>query len=172
MPPKPPKTNAMRMLDRAGIAYRSVTYAVDPDDLTGMKVAAQIGLSPSQVYKTLVARGDRTGHLVCCLAVHQTADLKRLAAESRNKRVELIPIAELPAVTGYIRGGCSPIGMKKRFPTYLQADVMDLSLVAVSAGIRGCQILLAPTDLARATQATLCSIASDEERDSDRANLP
>lgn len=149
------KTNAMRILDQMGIPYQIATYAVDPDDLSGLKVAALIGLEPAQVYKSLVARGDRRGILVCCVAVDQTIDLKQLAAVSQNKRVELIPTKDLLTVTGYVRGGCSPIGMKKKFPTYLQAAAMDQQLISVSAGVRGCQILVAPANLQRITQATL-----------------
>jgi Cys-tRNA(Pro)/Cys-tRNA(Cys) deacylase len=155
MDEKKPKTNAMRMLDQAKVPYRIATYEVDPDDLSGLKVADQVGLAAAQVYKTLVARGDRSGYLVCCLPVDQTVDLKQLAAASQNKRVELIPTKDLLPVTGYIRGGCSPFGMKKKLPTYILAEVLEQPEIAVSAGVRGCQMILAPADLVRLTQATL-----------------
>lgn len=166
MSAKPPKTNAMRQLDQAKIPYQVVTYPVDPDDLTGVKVAQRIGLEASQVYKTLVAHGDRHGYLVCCLPVDQTVDLKQLAMISQNKRVELIPQQDLLAVTGYIRGGCSPVGMKKKLPTYIDSACRLQTRLAVSAGIRGCQVLLAPDDLIRLTAAVVAPLhlgASESE---------
>ncbi|MGI6299338.1 MAG: Cys-tRNA(Pro) deacylase [Saccharofermentanales bacterium] len=160
--PKAPKTNAMRILSARKIAYATRTYEVDESDLSGIHVAAQIGLEPDQVYKTLVAKGDRTGYLTCGLPVHCNADLKKLATVSGNKRVELIPTKDILAVTGYIRGGCSPIGMKKQYPYYLDESVNQQSEIAISAGIRGAQIILSPADLISAADAVLCSILQPE----------
>ena len=152
------KTNAMRLLTQAGIDYGLKTYEVDEDDLSGTKVAAQVGLPMAQVYKTLVARGEHTGFLVCLIPVDREIDLKLLAQASGDKRVELIPTKDLLAVTGYIRGGCSPVGMKKKFPTYIEAEVMEQPSIAVSAGVRGCQMILKPEDLVNFTQAKLCNV--------------
>lgn len=159
---KAPTTNAMRMLTQAGIAFTTRTYEVDEDDLSGVHVARQIGLDPDSVFKTLVAKGDKTGYLSCGIPVHRTVDLKKLAHVSGNKRVDLIPTRELLAVTGYVRGGCSPVGMKKKYPYYLDETVILQSEVAISAGVKGCQIVLGPEDLARATEAHLCDILQDE----------
>ncbi|NLC84491.1 MAG: Cys-tRNA(Pro) deacylase [Ruminococcaceae bacterium] len=159
---KTPKTNAMRILTAKKIKFSTRSYEVDESDLSGVHVAAQIGLDSSQVYKTLVAKGDRTGYLTCGLPVHRNVDLKKLAAVSGNKRVELIPTKDILAVTGYIRGGCSPIGMKKQYPYYLDESVNQQSEIAISAGIRGAQIILSPADLIRAADAVLCSILQPE----------
>ncbi|MDD4744891.1 MAG: Cys-tRNA(Pro) deacylase [Eubacteriales bacterium] len=160
---KPPKTNAMRLLDRAGIRYDVRQYPYDEDDLSGVKAAAALGLPPDQVYKTLVAHGDRSGYLVCCLAVHQTVDLKKLALLSGNKRVELVHVNELLPLTGYLRGGCSPLGMKKTWPTYLDERALKQSSIAVSAGQRGLQMVLRPQDLITATSAVSGDVAADHE---------
>ena len=157
------KTNAMRLLTQAGIAYDLKTYPVDENDLSGVTVAAEVGLPAGQVYKTLVARGDKTGYLVCIIPVDREIDLKKLAQASGDKRVELIPTKDLLAVTGYIRGGCSPVGMKKKFPTFVEAVVMDEPVVAVSAGVRGCQMLLAPADLVAFAQAKLCEVCRGDD---------
>lgn len=157
------KTNAMRLLTQAGIAYDLKTYPVHEDDLSGVTVAAEVGLPAGQVYKTLVARGDKTGYLVCIIPVDREIDLKKLAQASGDKRVELIPTKDLLAVTGYIRGGCSPVGMKKKFPTFVESAVLDEPVVAVSAGVRGCQMLLTPADLVTFTQAKLCEVCRGDE---------
>jgi Cys-tRNA(Pro)/Cys-tRNA(Cys) deacylase len=162
MPEKTPTTNAMRILTQADIAFASRTYEVDESDLSGVHVAEQIGLDPDQVYKTLVAKGDRTGYLTCGIPVHKTVDLKKLAQVSGNKRVELIPTKDLLAVTGYVRGGCSPVGMKKKYQYYLDEAIIMQKEIAISAGIRGCQIVIAPDDLSRATDAVLCQILIEE----------
>jgi Cys-tRNA(Pro)/Cys-tRNA(Cys) deacylase len=155
------KTNAMRLLTQAKIAYELKTYEVDENDLSGSKVAAQVGLPMAQVYKTLVAKGEHSGYLVCLIPVDCEIDLKRLAVASGDKRVELIPTKDLLAVTGYIRGGCSPVGMKKKFPTYIEAAISAQPLIAVSAGVRGCQMILPPDDLVSFTQAKLCTVCRD-----------
>jgi len=157
------KTNAMRLLTQAGIAYDLKTYPVHEEDLSGVTVAAEVGLPAGQVYKTLVARGDKTGYLVCIIPVDREIDLKKLAQASGDKRVELIPTKDLLAVTGYIRGGCSPVGMKKKFPTFVESAVLAEPVVAVSAGVRGCQMLLAPANLVAFTQAKLCEVCRSDE---------
>jgi len=159
---KAPTTNAMRLLAQAKIPFSSRTYEVDESDLSGVHVASQIGLDPNQVYKTLVAKGDRTGYLSCGIPVHKTVDLKKLAHASGNKRVELIATKDLLAVTGYVRGGCSPVGMKKKYPYYLDESIILQSEVAISAGIKGCQIVLAPDDLIKATDAVVCQVMTDD----------
>ncbi len=133
---KPVKTNAMRMLDRAKIPYEIFTYEVDESDLSGTHVAEDVGLPYSQVFKTLVAKGDKTGYVVFVIPVDKEIDLKAAAVASNNKRVEMIAVKDLLAVTGYIRGGCSPVGMKKQFPTYFDSSVENHDKIAVSAGVR------------------------------------
>ena len=158
---KTAKTNAMRLLDRSDITYEVRTYDYDPGDLSGLKAAASLGMPVEQVYKTLVARGDRTGFLVCCLAVQRSVDLKKLAQISGNKCVELIHVNELLPLTGYLRGGCSPLGMKKKWPAYIDEAVLSQNQVAVCAGQRGLQMLLKPQDLIRAVQATAGPICQE-----------
>lgn len=159
---KTPTTNAMRILSQKKIPFTTRSYEVDESDLSGVHVAAQIGLDPNQVFKTLVARGDRTGYLACGIPVHRTVDLKKLALASGNKRVDLIPTKDLLAVTGYVRGGCSPLGMKKAYPYFLDDCVRTQPEVAISAGIRGAQIVLSPESLAAATGAVICGILLEE----------
>jgi Cys-tRNA(Pro)/Cys-tRNA(Cys) deacylase len=153
------KTNAARMLDRAGIHYELREYEVDENDLSAPHVAAAVGMPPEQVFKTLVLRGDRTGILMACIPANSELDLKALAAVSGNKKVELVAVKEVLGLTGYIRGGVSPVGTRKPYPLYLDetADLWDI--VAVSAGLRGCQMLLAPGDLVRAVDAQRGAIA-------------
>jgi Cys-tRNA(Pro)/Cys-tRNA(Cys) deacylase len=153
------KTNAARMLDAAGINYELREYEVDESDLSAPHVAASVGLPPEQVFKTLVMRGDRNGVLLACIPGNAELDLKALAAASADKKVELVPLKEVLGLTGYIRGGVSPLGARKVYPLYLDetADLWDV--IAVSAGVRGCQMLVAPGDLARITEARRCDIA-------------
>lgn len=141
------KTNAMRILDSAGINYRIVTYEVDEKDLSGVHVAATCGLPIEQVYKTLVLHGDKTGYLVAVLPVQMELNLKALAILSGNKKVEMIAVKDLLPLTGYIRGGCSPVGMKKAFPTYVEESAILCEWISVSAGVRGVQLLLNPEEL-------------------------
>ena len=143
------KTNAMRILDRSKIPYEIMTYTVDESDLSGEHAAAELGLDPKRVFKTLVLKGDKKGHLVAVIPVDGTLDLKALARASGNKSVEMIHVKELFDLTGYIRGGCSPIGMKKLFPTYLDESCMVFETIVFSAGQRGMQIVAAPADLVR-----------------------
>lgn len=142
------KTNAMRLLDKAGISYDVKTYLVDEADLSGTHVASAVGLPCESVFKTLVARGDKTGVLVFCVPVDKEIDLKRAARASGNKKVEMVQMKELLGLTGYIRGGCSPIGMKKKYPTFIDESCLGQAIIAVSAGVRGGQILLPPITLA------------------------
>jgi Cys-tRNA(Pro)/Cys-tRNA(Cys) deacylase len=153
------KTNAARMLDSAGIPYELREYQVDEDHLSAPHVAEAIGMPPEQVFKTLVARGDRGGVLLACIPANTELDLKALAAASGNKKVELVAMKEVLPLTGYIRGGVSPVGARKPYPVFLDetADLWDI--IAVSAGIRGCQLLLAPDNLARVVEAQRCAIA-------------
>ena len=140
------KTNAMRRLDAAKIAYEVLEYEVDESDLSGTHLADQLGLAYHMVFKTLVARGDKTGPVVFCIPVDCEIDLKAAARETGNKRIEMVQVKELLGLTGYIRGGCSPIGMKKKFPTFFDSSVTSLEKITVSAGVRGAQLLIA-TDL-------------------------
>ena len=141
------KTNVMRLLDAAGIEYSSKTYEWSEDDLSGVHAADMLGIPAEQVFKTLVAKGDRTGNVVFCIPVAEELDLKKAAAVSRNKRVELLHLKELLPATGYMRGGCSPVGMKKKFPTYIDETCILFDRISVSAGQRGVQITLNPEDL-------------------------
>ena len=152
------KTNAMRLLDAAGIEYTPMPYAYDESDLSGMHIVSQIGLPPEQVFKTLVARGDKTGPVVFCIPVADELDLKKAAAVSRNKKVEMLHVKELLGLTGYIRGGCSPIGMKKKFPTFVDEICILFDRITVSAGCRGCQLLLPVEALTAFIDATVCDL--------------
>ncbi len=155
------KTNAARILDREGAAYELREYEVDENDLSAPHVAEAIGMPPEQVFKTLVARGDRTGVLMACIPANTELDLKALAAASGNKKVELVAVKEVLALTGYIRGGVSPVGTRKPYPLYLDETAILWDVISVSAGVRGCQMLLAPADLARVVDAKYCAIAKE-----------
>ncbi len=141
-------TNAMRLLTKARIAFQTAEYAYDEQDLSGLHAAEAIGLQPRQVFKTLVARGDGREILVFCVPVSGELDLKKAAKVSGHKKVEMVAVKELLPLTGYLRGGCSPVGMKKRYPTYLDESARQFARIAVSAGRRGQQMILAPQDLA------------------------
>ena len=155
----PVKTNAVRMLEKQGIHYELREYEVDENDLSGMHVAQSIGLPPEQVFKTLVAKGDRTGVLVAIVPVDAELDLKELARVSGNKKVDLVPLKEVQPLTGYIRGGVSPVGMKKHFPTFFDKSAYGFPVISVSAGVRGCQMLVSPEDLEKMTGAKQEEIA-------------
>ena len=157
------KTNAARLLDKAGISYKLIPYEFDENDLAAQHVADSLGQDIARVFKTLVLHGDRTGHVVCVVPGNAEVDLKALAKASGNKKVEMILMKDLLAVTGYIRGGCSPVGMKKRFPTYFHTTALDFDTIYVSAGIRGLQIEIAPADLIGFVGATVASVATDPE---------
>lgn len=152
------KTNAMRLLEQAGIPYRTAEYVYDETDLNGMHAAEGIGMPAEQVFKTLVARGDRHGCLVFCIPVCCELDLRKAAKAAGEKKVELVHVKELLGLTGYIRGGCSPIGMKKHFPTFLEETAQLYDEIAVSAGQRGCQLILSPDALAEYVGAVFCDL--------------
>lgn len=152
------KTNAARLLDKLGIQYELVPYNFDPDDLAAEHVAEELGEPIEQVYKTLVLRGDKTGLFVCVIAGNREVDLKLAAKASGNKKAEMLPLKELLPNTGYIRGGCTSIGMKKHYPTYFSAEMADFDTVYVSAGQRGLQLKLSPLYLAKAADATFATI--------------
>ena len=147
------KTNAARLLDRAGVAYELVPYEVDENNLAATHVAEQLGEPIEQVFKTLILKGDRTGHLVCVIPGDGEVNLKKAAKVSGNKSVAMIPMKELLPTTGYIRGGCSPIGMKKRFSTYIHTSATSFDHIYISAGVRGLQLRIAPQELLRFTGA-------------------
>ena len=141
------KTNAARLLDRAKIAYELVPYEVDESNLAATHVAQSLGEPIERVYKTLVLRGDRTGHFVCVVQGDREVDLKAAAKASGNKYAEMIPMKDLLSTTGYIRGGCSPIGMKKRFPTFIDTTASAFDYIYISAGVRGLQLKINPAEL-------------------------
>ena len=147
------KTNAVRMLEAAGIKFRTAEYKVDENDLSGMHVAEQLGQPPEQVFKTLVLKGEKTGYLVCCIPVNAELDLKKAAKAAKDKNVEMLHMKDLLSVTGYIRGGCSPVGMKKKFPTFIDETAILFDEIAVSAGIRGAQIIVEPNALCEYVEA-------------------
>lgn len=152
------KTNVMRQLDAAKIPYQTASYEYSEDDLSGVHAAAQIKIiRPEQCFKTLVAKGEKSGYTVFCIPVAEELDLKKAASAAKDKRMELVHVKELQGITGYIRGGCSPIGMKKKFPTYIDSSAENYDLIGVSAGIRGEQIILNPVDL----KNFVCAFFSD-----------
>ncbi len=155
----PVKTNAARILDAAGIHYELREYEVDENDLSAPRVAEKIGMPPEQVFKTLVARGDRSGILMASIPANAELDLKALAAASGNKKVELVAVKEVLPLTGYIRGGVSPVGVRKPYPFYLEETAELWDVISVSAGVRGCHLVLAPDDLVRVLDAQICAIA-------------
>lgn len=141
------KTNAGRLLDKAKIRYELIPYEVDEADLSAAHVAEQLNEDVSQIFKTLVLSGDKNGYFVCIIPGNKDIDLKLAAKVSENKKAEMIPMKELLPVTGYIRGGCSPIGMKKKFPTFIHTSCMDSDAIYISAGVRGVQVKISPADL-------------------------
>ena len=141
------KTNVIRLIESERIAYAIKEYEVDENDLSGVHVAIQLGQPVEQVFKTLVLKGEQKGYLVCCIPVAAELDLKKVAKATGDKKVEMIPMRDLLMVTGYIRGGCSPIGMKKKLPTLIDETCELFDIIAISAGVRGMQVLLNPQDL-------------------------
>lgn len=152
------KTNAVRLVEQAGISCKEQFYEYQEDDLSGMHAAQVLGMPPEQVFKTLVARGPKTGIHVYCIPVCCEMDLKKAARVAGDKSMELVAVKELLPLTGYIRGGCSPVGMKKQYPTFLDETCILYEEIAVSAGERGHQMLLNPEDLAKITNATYADI--------------
>lgn len=157
------KTNAARLLDRAGIGYELIPYTVDENDLAATHVAAELGEPIEQVFKTLVLKGDRNGHFVCVIPGDREVDLKKAARLSGNKSAQMIPMKELLPTTGYIRGGCTPIGMKKRFPTFIHATCEVFDHIYISAGVRGLQLRIAPRDLVAYTESVVADLVSENE---------
>lgn len=155
------KTNAARILDRLKIHYELVEYAVDPDNLAADHVADELGEPIEQVFKTLVLRGDRNGIFVCIVAGNREVDLKKAAKASGNKKAEMTAMKELLPLTGYIRGGCTAIGMKKNYPAFLSSEALDFPFIYVSAGKRGLQLKLSPADLIKASGAQPADIATE-----------
>ncbi len=150
------KTNAMRMLDAAGIPYVAQTYEIADEEFSGRAVAELLGYEPGQVFKTLVARGDKTGVMICCIPVSSTLNLKATAAATGNKKVELVHQKEVLPLTGYVRGGVSPLGLKKRYPAYIDETCILYDRVAISAGTKGCQLLLETDALLEAAGLVAC----------------
>lgn len=155
------KTNVARLLDKAKVDYELIPYEVDEQDLSAVHVAASLGENIECVFKTLVLHGDKNGYFVCVIPGEHEVDLKMAAKVSGNKKCDLIPMKELLPLTGYIRGGCSPIGMKKAFPTYIHHTCTDFPFIYISAGQRGLQLKLAPQDLIREAHAEVCALFID-----------
>ncbi len=152
------KTNAARLLDQLKITYELIPYEVDENDLGAQHIASQLGQPIEQLFKTLVLRGDRSGLVVCVIPGAEEVDLKKAARVTGNKKLEMIHVKELLPLTGYIRGGCSPIGMKKALPTWFHESIMLYDTVYCSAGLRGLQFRLAPQDLVRAAHGTVADL--------------
>lgn len=155
------KTNVARILDGLKITYELREYKVDESDLGAENVAKKISMPLAQVFKTLVVCGDRTGVLLACIPGGAELDLKALAAVSGNKKVDMVPLKDVQKLTGYIRGGVSPLGTKKQYAIYIDNSMMAWSYISISAGIRGCQILVSPSDLVIATKGEICAISRD-----------
>jgi Cys-tRNA(Pro)/Cys-tRNA(Cys) deacylase len=152
---KQTKTNAARLLDKEGVAYELIAYEVDENDLSAVHVAATLGEDIARVFKTLVLHGDRNGHFVCVVPGGEEIDLKQAAHLSGNKKCDLIPMKELLPLTGYIRGGCTPIGMKRPFPVFIHHSCLDYPYIYISAGQRGLQFKIDPKEVIRVCRATL-----------------
>ena len=152
------KTNVMRLLEAAGISFETGTYEVDENDLSGSHAADLMGVDHDTMYKTLVLKGEKKGYLVCCLPVDEELDLKKAAKAAGEKKVEMIHVKDMLSVTGYIRGGCSPIGMKKKFPTYIEETAQLYDKITVSAGQRGVQVTLSPEALRGYTDAVFAPL--------------
>ena len=155
------KTNAARLLDKAKVSYELIPYEVDENDLSAIHVADSLGENIEQVFKTLVLHGDKNGHFVCIIPGEHEVDLKLAAKASGNKKCDLIPMKELLPLTGYIRGGCTPIGMKKPFPTYIHESCLNYPYIYISAGQRGLQLKLDPNDLIKEVHAEVCILFHD-----------
>ncbi|MBO8437620.1 MAG: Cys-tRNA(Pro) deacylase [Bacteroidetes bacterium] len=153
------KTNVARLLDKAGIKYELIPYVVDESDLSAQHIAAQLDEDINRVFKTLVLRGDKTGLFVCVIPGNMEVNLKAAAKISSNKSAEMIAVKELLPLTGYIRGGCSPIGMKKHYPTYFHSTCLDFDYIYVSAGVRGIQLKLSPKELVGFVNGTVADVA-------------
>ena len=155
------KTNVMRLLETAGIEYTFRQYEYDESDLSGVHAAHELGVPEEQCFKTLVTKGDKTGYIVFCIPVAEELDLKKAASVSKNKKVEMLHVKDLLGLTGYIRGGCSPIGMKKKFPTFIDETAILFDEIGVSAGQRGCQVMLSPEKLIEYVDAKTADLTVD-----------
>lgn len=153
------KTNAVRALDRAGVTYELRAYEIDASDLSAERASAKLGMAEETVFKTLITRGDRSGPLLACIPAGTELDLRALGEASGNKRVELVPLREVLDLTGYMRGAVTPLAVKKPYPVFIDETVELWPVVGISGGQRGLEVLLAPGDLIRVTQATLANIA-------------
>lgn len=158
------KTNAARLLDQLGIQYQLREYEVDPNDLAAETVAAKIGLPAEQVFKTLVARGERNGVCMAVVPGDQELNLKALATASKERKVELVPVKELQSVTGYIRGGVTALAAKREFPIYVDETIELFDVISISAGVRGLQILLSPADYLKATKGTMADLSQPKKQ--------
>ena len=152
------KTNVARLLDKAKVKYELIPYEVDENDLSAIHVAESLGEDIEQVFKTLVLHGDKSGYFVCVIPGEHELNLKMAAKVSGNKKCDLIPMKDLLPLTGYIRGGCSPLGMKKRFPTFIHESCLEFPYIYVSAGVRGLPIKLAAQDLIKESNAQVCQL--------------
>lgn len=161
------KTNVARLLDKAKIPYELVPYTVDENNLAADHVAEELGEDINQVFKTLILHGDRSGHFVCVVPGNTEVDLKKAAKAAGAKKAEMIPMKELLPLTGYIRGGCSPIGMKKPFPTFFHQSALDFDVIYVSAGVRGLQLKINPQDLISYVRANVTDLIQTKENDND-----
>jgi Cys-tRNA(Pro)/Cys-tRNA(Cys) deacylase len=153
------KTNAMRLLDAKKFKYETMEYPVDESDLSAVSVAAKTGQDIRRIFKTLVLTGDKTGHIVACIPGERELDLKTMAKVSKNKKVDMIPMKDLQNITGYIRGGCSPLGMKKSYPTYIDESALNFPTILISGGKRGIQIEIEPENLREVLKADFTSIS-------------
>lgn len=159
----PAKTNAARLLEQAHIPFQLVSYPVDEDHLEATHVAESLGEDIRQVFKTIVMHGDRVGHFVCVVPGDAEIDLKKAARVAGDKKVDLIAVRDLLPLTGYIRGGCSPVGMKKTFPTYIHTTATQFPFIFVSAGVRGLQLRISPADLIAYTRATVAPLVAGDD---------
>jgi Cys-tRNA(Pro)/Cys-tRNA(Cys) deacylase len=157
------KTNAARLLDQLALCYELREYEVDPGDLAAETVAAKIGLPPRQVFKTLVARGDRNGICMVVIPGDAELDLKALATASGDRKIQLVPVKELQGLTGYVRGGVTALAAKRDFPVYVDESMQLFDTISISAGVRGLQILIAPEDYLSATKARLAALAQSKK---------
>lgn len=155
---KQKKTNAERLLEVAKIKFEALEYKVDPNDLSGEHIAREIGIPPCEMFKTLVLKGEKNGHAVCCIPTDKELDLKKVAVAAGEKKIEMIPEKQLLPTTGYIRGGCSPVGMKKKFPTFFDKSAEDFDEIYVSGGVRGITLKIKREDLIKYVDGTTCDL--------------
>lgn len=155
------KTNAMRILDKSNIQYSIKEYPVDENDLSGVHVAKVLGMDERMLFKTLLLKGEKRGYLVCCIPVAEELDMKKAAKAAGDKSVAMLPLKDLTAVSGYLRGGCSPIGMKRQYPTFIDNTATAYDSIAISGGKRGVQIIIAPNSLSDFIGAKFCDLKQD-----------